>query len=75
MNDSHVEAFNTTLGHAVDPAEAVADGLQRLLCCHRRQLGLGRPEMLFARLSALATGALDVGLGRQLSLIRRFARS
>lgn len=75
MNDSRVEVLNTALGHAVDPPEAVADGLLRLLRGRRRRLGLGRPEALFARLNALVPGALDAGLARQLPLIRRFARS
>ncbi len=75
MNDSRVEALNTALGNAVDPPEAVAEGLLRLLHGRRRRLGLGRPEALFARLNALLPGALDAGLARQLPLIRRFARS
>lgn len=75
MNDRRVDALNETLGNAVDPPEAVARALLRLLRGRRRRLALGRPEILFGLLNALTPGSVDAGIARQLPVIRRCARS
>lgn len=74
LNSDALCALNTELGVAMDPPDAVAAALVRLVRQPARERLLGMPEKLFARLNQLLPGLVDGSLRRQLPLIRRHAR-
>jgi short-subunit dehydrogenase len=74
LNSDALCALNTELGVAMDPPDAVAAELARLLRRPPRERLLGLPEKLFARLNQLFPALVDSALRRQLPLIRRHAR-
>ena len=73
MNGSALCALNADLGVAMDDPAVVARALLRLLRRPARELLLGMPERLFARINQLLPGVVDRALRRQLSTIRRHA--
>jgi short-subunit dehydrogenase len=68
-----VRAMNAELGVGMDSPETVAAAIERVLCNGRRELLLGAPERLFAKLNALFPTLVDRSLRRQLAVVRRYA--
>lgn len=73
LNTAAVAAMNQELGVAMDPPEAVAEALVRLLETERRARYLGWPEKLFVRINAILPGLVDGSLRRQLPVVKRHA--
>jgi short-subunit dehydrogenase len=68
-----VRAMNEELGVAMDPPETVARAIATSIESGRRELSVGFPERLFAKINALIPAIVDRALGKQLSTIRRHA--
>jgi short-subunit dehydrogenase len=68
-----VRAMNAELGVGMDTPETVAAAIARVLRYERRELLLGAPERMFAKLNALLPGLVDRSVRRQLGVIRRHA--
>ena len=68
-----VRALNAELGVGMDLPTTVAASIARALQEERRELLLGAPERLFAKLNALAPSLVDRSLRRQLGVVRRHA--
>ena len=68
-----VRAMNAELGVGMDTPQQVAAAILRVLCDERRELLLGAPERLFAKLNALLPALVDRSLQRQLPVVRRHA--
>ena len=68
-----VRAMNAELGVRMDSAATVAAAIVRALREDRREMLLGMPERLFAKLNALFPALVDRSMRRQLSVIRRHA--
>ena len=68
-----VRALNAELGVGMDTPQTVAVAILRALQDERREVLLGAPERLFAKLNALAPSLVDRSLRRQLSVVRRHA--
>ncbi|WP_269530860.1 SDR family oxidoreductase [Chitinimonas sp. BJYL2] len=74
LNSSRVAALNSALGNQVDTPDTVADALMRTLACRHREAVIGWPEKLFFRLNQLLPGAVDGAIGKQLAIVRRYAK-
>ena len=74
LNGDALTALNAELGTAMDAPERVAAELLRLLRRPRRELLLGMPEKLLARINQMLPALVDNGLRKQLATIRRHAR-
>ena len=68
-----VRAMNAELGVGMDTPQTVAAAIVRALREERREVLLGAPERLFAKLNALAPSLVDRSLRRQLAVVRRHA--
>jgi short-subunit dehydrogenase len=68
-----VRAMNAELGVGMDTPQQVAAAILRVLRDERRELLLGAPERLFAKLNALLPALVDRSLQRQLPVVRRHA--
>ncbi len=68
-----VRALNAELGVGMDTPQTVAAAIVRTLRDERREVLLGMPERLFAKLNALAPSLVDRSLRRQLAVVRRHA--
>jgi short-subunit dehydrogenase len=68
-----VRALNAELGVGMDTPAAVAAAIVSALRDERRELLLGAPERLFAKLNALLPSLVDRSLRRQLAVVRRHA--
>lgn len=68
-----VRALNEELGIAMDPPEIVARAIVAALRSGRRELAVGSPERLFAKLNAWFPRVIDAALAKQLPTIRRHA--
>jgi short-subunit dehydrogenase len=68
-----VRAMNAELGVGMDTPQQVAAAILRVLHDERRELLLGAPERLFAKLNALLPALVDRSLRRQLAVVRRHA--
>jgi short-subunit dehydrogenase len=68
-----VRALNAELGVGMDTPATVAAAIVGALRDERRELLLGSPERLFAKLNALFPALVDRSLRRQLGVIRRHA--
>jgi short-subunit dehydrogenase len=68
-----VRALNAELGVGMDTPQTVAAAIVRALRDERRELLLGAPERLFAKLNALLPSLVDRSLRRQLAVVRRYA--
>jgi short-subunit dehydrogenase len=68
-----VRAMNAELGVGMDTPQTVATAIVRVLRDERRELLLGLPERVFAKLNSLFPGLVDRSLRRQLGVIRRHA--
>jgi short-subunit dehydrogenase len=68
-----VRAMNAELGVGMDTPQQVAAAILRVLRDEPRELLLGAPERLFARLNALWPALVDRSLRRQLAVVRRHA--
>jgi short-subunit dehydrogenase len=68
-----VRALNTELGVGMDAPQTVAAAIVCALRDERRELLLGAPERLFAKLNALLPSVVDRALRRQLAVVRRHA--
>jgi short-subunit dehydrogenase len=68
-----VRALNAELGVGMDTPQTVAAAIVRALRDERREVLLGAPERLFAKLNALMPAVVDRSLRRQLAVVRRHA--
>jgi short-subunit dehydrogenase len=68
-----VRALNADLGIGMDTPQTVAAAIVRALRDETREVLLGTPERLFAKLNALAPSIVDRSLRRQLAVVRRHA--
>jgi len=68
-----VRALNAELGVGMDTPQTAAAAIVRALTKERRELLLGAPERLFAKLNALVPSLVDRSLRRQLGVVRRYA--
>ena len=68
-----VRALNAELGVGMDSPQTVAAAIVGALRDERREVLLGAPERLFAKLNALLPSLVDRSLRRQLAVIRRHA--
>jgi short-subunit dehydrogenase len=68
-----VRAMNTELGVGMDTPATVAAAIANALRDDRRELMLGAPERLFAKLNALFPALVDRSLRRQLAVVQRYA--
>ena len=68
-----VRALNAELGVGMDPPQTVAAAIVRALRDGQREVLLGAPERLFAKLNALLPSLVDRSLRRQLGAVRRHA--
>jgi short-subunit dehydrogenase len=68
-----VRAMNAELRVGMDTPQTVAAAVLGVLEHESRELLLGVPERLFAKLNALLPGLVDRSLRRQLPVIRRYA--
>jgi short-subunit dehydrogenase len=68
-----VRALNAELRVGMDTPQTVATAIVRTLRGELREVLLGAPERLFAKLNALAPGLVDRSLRRQLAVVRRYA--
>jgi short-subunit dehydrogenase len=68
-----VRALNAELGVGMDTPQCVAEAIVSALRDERREVLLGAPERLFAKLNALLPSLVDRSLRRQLAVIRRYA--
>jgi short-subunit dehydrogenase len=68
-----VRAMNAELGVGMDTPQVVAAAIVRVLRDERRELLLGLPERLSAKLNALFPSLVDRALRRQLGVVRRHA--
>ena len=68
-----VRAMNAELGVGMDSPQTVAAAIVRVLRDEPRELLLGGPERLFAKLNALFPALVDRSLRRQLAVVRRHA--
>jgi len=70
-----VRAMNAELGVGMDSPSTVAAAIVRALREERRELLLGLPERIFAKVNALFPSLVDRSLRRQLGVVRRHASS
>ncbi|MBQ0720995.1 MAG: SDR family oxidoreductase [Gammaproteobacteria bacterium] len=75
INSHRVSALNSELGNAVDEPEVVAKALLKQLQKNQINCYVGWPEKFFARLNGLLPKLVDSSLSKQLSIIRRIAKS
>jgi short-subunit dehydrogenase len=68
-----VRAMNAELGVGMDAPRTVAAAIVRVLREERRELLLGTPERLFAKLNAVLPSLVDRSLRRQLAVVLRHA--
>jgi short-subunit dehydrogenase len=68
-----VRAMNSELGVGMDSPQTVAGAIVRVLREERRELLLGLPERVFAKINALFPSVVDRSLRRQLAIVRRHA--
>jgi len=68
-----VRALNAELGVGMDTPGAVASAIVDALQSERRELLLGGPERVFAKLNALFPALVDLSLRRRLAIVRRHA--
>jgi short-subunit dehydrogenase len=68
-----VRAMNAELGVGMDAPQTVAAAIVRVLREERRELLLGMPERLFAKLNAVLPSLVDRSLRRQLAVVLRHA--
>jgi short-subunit dehydrogenase len=68
-----VQAMNAELKISMDTPETVAKAITKILTTGQRELALGLPERLFAKLNGLLPGLIDYVLHKQLPTIRRYA--
>jgi len=68
-----VRAMNDALHVAMDPPETVAKAIVRALATERRELAVGFPERLFAKINGLLPAIVDRALAKQLPTIRHHA--
>jgi len=68
-----VRAMNAELGVGMDTPQHVAAAILRVLRDERREVLLGAPERLFAKLNALFPSLVDRSLRRQLAVVRKHA--
>ena len=70
FNTGAVESFMTASGMTADRPDRVADRIVTAIARREREVSIGRPERLFARLNALAPALIDRGLARQTATAR-----
>ena len=68
-----IRALNAELGVGMDTPQCVAAAIVSALRDERREILLGTPERLFAKLNALLPSFVDRSLRRQLAVVRRYA--
>lgn len=68
-----IKAMNQELRVGMDTPEVVAKAVVRMMREQRRELSLGLPERLYAKINGLFPGIIDLALSRQLPTIRRYA--
>jgi short-subunit dehydrogenase len=73
LTTERVRAMNEELNVAMDPPEVVARAVERALRERRREIHVGFPEKLIARINAIVPGVVDRVLRKQLPIVRRYA--
>lgn len=73
MNSAAAQALIDALGSSVDDPQMVALAVIDAIAGNRRDLYLGWPERFFVRLNSLLPNLVDMGLRKQLPLIRRLS--
>lgn len=74
LNSPEIEAFNESIGNAVDDPNVVADELIKLLSQRRgKNRYLGWPEKLFVRINSLLPSVVDSALAKKLAIVRNHA--
>lgn len=73
LTTDRLRAMNEELKIAMDTPESVARAVAKALRGRRRELHLGLPERLLAKINALFPGLIDSPLRKQLPVIRRYA--
>lgn len=75
LNSDAVCAMNKELGNAMDEPEFVAAQVTAMLSAkYMRDRNIGWPEKLFLRINNIFPRIIDQALGKQLSVIRRYAQ-
>lgn len=73
MNSLAAQALNDALKSTVDDPQVVAAAVIHAIAGDRRELYLGWPERFFVRLNSLLPNLVDLGMRKQLPLIRRLS--
>jgi short-subunit dehydrogenase len=75
INTAAVERMNGELGVAMDDVATVARAACDILESERAEAVVGWPEKLFARINGILPRLVDNAIGKQLPVIRRYART
>lgn len=75
MNPEAVYRMAEATGMTMDPPERVAGVIEKAIRRDAREMYVGRPESIFARINALWPGLIDRALRRQGRETRRFAEA
>jgi short-subunit dehydrogenase len=75
LNSANVVAMNNALHVQMDSPQAVADAVLDTLLTRAARKQLGWPEKLFVHVNAVFPRLVDRALGKQLPIVKRFARS
>lgn len=73
LSTDRIKAMNAALGVGMDAPAYVADSVVQILRENRREIFLGWPEKIFARLNGLVPGLVDRSIAKQLTEILRHA--
>lgn len=75
LNSDAVCAMNREMGTAMDEPDLVAAQVEAMLSANiMRDRNMGWPERLFLRINSIFPRIIDQALGKQLSIIRRYAQ-
>jgi short-subunit dehydrogenase len=72
---SRVRAMNEELKVGMDSPQVVASAIVEALRRERREVFLGAPERLFAKINGLLPGLVDRSMRKQLAIVRRYAQA
>jgi short-subunit dehydrogenase len=70
---SRVRAMNAELKVGMDSPRVVAAAIVEALRLERREIFLGAPERLFAKINGVLPGLVDRSMRKQLAIVRRYA--
>jgi short-subunit dehydrogenase len=72
---SRVRAMNEELKVGMDSPQVVASAIVEALLHERREVFLGAPERLFAKINGVLPGLVDRSMRKQLAIVRRYAEA